>query len=249
VAISFNEVDQYYIVADAAELTLPNGDWCLGIWTYVSDNTGVAWQYLVSTGGWGAVSTINLHLGEVTATASGQRNRWLMNCEDDDGTNPGDIIASTATGADSKWRLIIFQRNTTADAGHEFELWFCEPGASATKEADASDASFGAINGGDWNIGRRADGDAARYYGSVTGEFFKGDFALTQAQVEALGAGLPIKSLAKRASLTLDVYLPMWEAHATLLDYSANGNSGTRSGAPVTVSHPPICTPIKRRRM
>ena len=245
-AIGFDETDDYYDISDAAELTLPDGDWCIAVWTYVDDNTGTTYQYLISTNALNANNSFNLFLGEAAQVTDA--NKWGFNVEDGDGTNPGTIFAG-ATGADSTWRLIVAQRNTGAAAGQEFELWFCEVGGVASKENTATDADFAAINGGDWDIGRRADGDADRYYGSIAAEVFKGDFALTQAQIEALAAGLPIKTMAKQLGYTLDAYLPMWEADATLLDYSNSGNNGTRNSAPTTETHPPICTPVKRRRM
>ena len=248
-AIAFDEIDDYYTIPDAAGLTLPDGDWCIGIWTYVSDNAGTLYQYLISTNALNANSSFNLFFGEATCTSPVDRNKWAFNVEDDDGTNPGSIWSTNAPGADSTWRLIVCQRNTGAAAGQEFELWFCEPGQAATKEATASDANFAAIDGGIWYIGAPANLDANRFYGSIAAEIFKGNFALSQAQIEALAAGLPTKSAAKAAGLTLDVYLPMWEADAVLLDYSSNGNDATRSSAPTTAAHPPICTPTKRRRM
>ena len=243
--IGFDENDDYYSIADAAELTLQDGDWCICIWTYVSDNAGSNAQYVYNTNALAAANFVYLCLNEVGAANAGC---WECAARDGDGTTVA-LVDTSAPGADSTWRLIVFQRNTGAAVGHEIELWSCEVGAAAVKENDDSDAGLGAVDGGDWNIGRRTDGNADRYYGGIAAEFSKGDFALTQAQIEALGAGLPVKTLAKQLGYTLDVYLPMWEADATLLDYSNNGNSGTRNSAPTTETHPPICTPVKRRRM
>ena len=242
-AIGFDENDDYYTVADAAELTLQDGDWCVGVWTYVSDNAGALYQYILSNNNYGANNSFNLFLGEAAEPTNA--NEWGLHLEDGDGTNPGTIF-SGATGADSTWRLIICQRD---DSENEIQMWFCEKDGVASKENSATDANFNAVNGGAWNVGRRVDGDVDRYYGSIAAEVFKGNFALTQAQIEALGAGMPIKTLCKQLGHTLDLYLPMWEADATLLDYSNNGNNGTRNSAPTTETHPPICTPVKRRRM
>jgi hypothetical protein len=242
-AIGFDESDDYYDISDAAELTLQDGDWCVGMWTYVSNNTGSNAQYIASNNGWSASHSFNLCLNE--ESAGSYSDKWQYGLEDGDGTFNGEL-ATTETGADSTWRLIIIQRDATAG---ETQMWICEEGASATEDADEADTNLGAINGGDWNIGRRVDGNADRYYGSIACEFFKGDFALSQGQIEALAAGLPVKTLAKQLGYTLDVYLPMYEADATLLDQSGNGNDATRHSAPTTEDHPAICTPVKRRRM
>ena len=243
-AIGFDEATTYYTIPDAPDLTLQDGDWCVGIWTYVSDNAGENYQVLISNNDLNANDSLNIYLYEDDQGVN--PGIWCVVAEDSDGTNTGYVKSAGTPGGDSIWRLIVVQRD---DSENEIQIWFCEPGAAATKEASAADTNFAAVDGGDWNVGRRVDGDPDRYYGSIAAEFFKGDFALTQAQIQALAAGLPILTLAAQASLTLDVYLPMWQADATLLDYSNNGNDATRSSAPTTETHAPVCTPVKRRRM
>lgn len=240
-AISFDESNDYYAIADASELTLQDGDWCIGIWTRVTDNTGSFYQYLLSTNNLDVNNSLNLYLREASAATP---NAWSIYIKDGDGTIVN-FNSSSAPGADSTWRLIIIQRRT---ADSEVQMWFCEKDGSASDEGSAADTGLGAINGVGWNIGKRVGDSTDRWYGSEAAELFKGDFSLTQAQIEALGAGMPIKTLAKQLGGTLDVYLPMWEATATLLDYSNNGNDGTRYDAPATTTHPPVCTPVKRRR-
>jgi hypothetical protein len=242
-AIQFDESNDYYSVSDAPELALADGDWCIGIWTYVDDNAGSNAQYLISINSLGANNSINLWLEE---TGSGSSpGEWSVYGKDGDGTNTGTLRCGI-TGADSAWRLIIIQRKT---ADNEIQIWFCEKSGAASKVDSVADTDFDAVDGGDWNIGRRADGDADRFYGGAACELFKGDFALSQAQIEALAAGLPVKTLAAQLGHTLDLYLPMWKADATLIDYSGSGNSATRHDSPTTTTHAPICTPIKRRRI
>jgi hypothetical protein len=228
-AIQFNEVNEYYSIADSATLTLPDGDWCVGIWVHVSDNTGTAYQYLVSNNNLNANDSFNLFLGEVGSGADA--NKWGLNAEDSDGTNPGTIWAA-ATGADSVWRLIVCQHDSTAG---ELQLWFCELGGTAGKEGSGADTNFAACNGSTWNIGRRLDGDPDRYYGGTAAEFWKGDFALTAAEITALGAGLRVQDLGH----VPDVYLEMFTADATLRDCFGS-NDATRNSAPTSVEHPPV---------
>lgn len=242
-AIGFDESNDYYTIGDAAELTLPDGDWCVGVWSYVADNAGSLYQYLLSNGNYGANGSFNLFLCE--AGEGGTPNRWYVWTVDDDGTAKGFVSSAPGPGADSTWRLIVAQRST---GDSELQMWFCTPGGAASKVASTADAGFNAVNGGVWNVGRRVDGNVDRYYGSLAAEVFKGDFKLSQAEIEALAAGLPILTLAAQKAVTLDLYLPMWQADATLVDYSGSGNDATRQDAPTSEMHPPICTPTKRRR-
>lgn len=239
----FDGLHDYYTAADAAELTLQDGDWCIGVWTRVESNDGSLYQYLISIGTLGAANSFNLYLREHSAS---NPDRWALYVADGGGDGPGVIYSSTAPGGDDVWRLIICQRDAVAG---EIQMWFCEPDGSAVKVASGADTSFNAVNGGTWYIGCRSDLSASRYFHGRICEFFKGDFCLTQAQIEALGAGLPIKALAKGMGETLDVYWPMWELVATMTDWSGNGNSGTRHSHPRKWSHAPVCTPVKRRRI
>ena len=247
-ANTFDEVDDAYSIADAASMTLQDGDWNVGIWTRVDDNSGTLFQYLISNGTLAAVNTFNMFLSEDTEAVN--PDKWAVSTTDGDGTATGTIRPATATGADSKWRLLIFQRNTGAAAGQEFELWFCEEGQPATLEATASDAGFNAVNGSTWYIARRADGNVDRYYGGHAAWFFKGDFAWTQTEIDAMGDGLPPFTAAKLAGQTLDVCIKLHESAATLPDITGNGNTATRIGAPVVAAFEPlVCSPVKRRRL
>lgn len=230
-AIQFDELDDYYAISDAAVLTLPDGDWCVGVWTYVNDNLGSALQYVLSNNGYSAANSINLELYEDSHATEALRGYWETCVEDGDGTTQM-LRASGSTGADSVWRLIVVQRDSTAS---EVQLWFCEAGGSASKEDSAADTDFGAVDGGDWNIGRRVDGDADRYYGGIACEFWKGNFCLTAAEITALGAGLRPHDLGH----VPDVYLEMFTADATLRDCFGS-NDATRNSAPTSVEHPAV---------
>lgn len=226
-AIQFDELDDYYLITDAASLTLPDGDWCVGIRAYVSDNAGTGYQYLVNTGLF-ANNAFHIALQEDDNDAGGDNGCWFMYTEDGDGTTI-ELVAGT-TGGDSKWRLIIAQRDANAS---EIQLWFCELGAIASKEDSVADTDFAAVNGGDWNIGRRTDGD--HYYGSIACEFFVLNAALTQDEITALGTGLRPHDL----GYVSNVYLEMFTADATLRDMFGS-NDAARQSVPTSVHHQPI---------
>lgn len=231
-AVLFDEVDDYYSIVDDASMSLPDGDWCFGIWTRVDDNTGTSFQYAVSTGTANGTSTINLFLREASVSNG---DKWSIIIEDDASFNR-QFIVSTATGADGLDRLLVVQRETVAA---ELQLWWCVAGGTAVKAGSVAESTFGALNPAAYNIGRRADGDSTRYMGSTLSEFFKGNFALTSEEITALGAGLPPPLLGK----PLDVYLPFDTAAATVYDMIGS-NDATRVDAPTTVEHAPISWPM-----
>lgn len=224
-AILFDEVDDYFSIANAGDMDFPSGDWCVGIWTYVTDNTGSYWQYLLSTNGYDVTPAFNLYLNEINGT-------WQVNYKSDNGTSIGSIGSSTGPGADSTWRLIIVQRDTTAS---EIQLWFCTFKGTPSKQASTSDAGLDGMTGQGWNIGRRTDGDSNRYYGSVAGEFFKIDAALSQGEIAALGAG----AMPWEIGYEPDVYIPMHISAATLYEWFGD-NDASRTSAPTTAEHPPV---------
>jgi hypothetical protein len=232
-AIQFDESTDYYAIPDSADLTLPTSDWCVGIWTFVSDNTGTDFQYVISNGTFRGTDTFNLHIKEDSAPSSA--GRWEADVTDGS-NNDSEIISSSSPGADSKWRLIVVQRR---GVDSEMQMWFCEPGQTAVKQGsdilhpDTVDGS------NDWNIGRRQDGSGTRYYGSIAAEFFKGDFSLSQSEIEAIAAGNPVYTLGK----TPDVYLQMKTAGATQRDLFGS-NDATENGSPTTAAeHAPIVMP------
>lgn len=232
-AISFDETDDRFTIADHASMTLQDGDWCVGIWTRVTDNAGAFFQYLLSNNNYAVNNSFNLWLKE--AGAGADANEWGFLLVDGDGTATPPTYSATAPGADGTWRLIILQRVT---ASTRFELWFCEPRGTPSLEATWTDAAFNGINGGTWYIGCRADLDANRFYGSIASEFLKGNFSLSQAEIAALGAGMPIWALGRAP----DVYIEMGTTEATLIDLFG-GNDATRVSAPTTVEHSPAARP------
>lgn len=218
-AIQYDELDDHHVIADDPSLTLQNGDWCVGIWTRINDTTGTAFQYLISTGAYGVNPSINAYMDE---SAGGASVAWYLN------VNGLEIITTTLYAGDGTDRLLIFQRRSGT-----LEIIVCD--AFGTASQQASTTLSAASDAGAWNIGRRFDANADRYYGGVAGEFFKGDFSLSLDEVTALGGGLKITQLNK----ALDVYLPMESAEATLIDLIGS-NDATRVSVPTTVEHFPL---------
>lgn len=232
-AILFNEVDDHYTVAVDASLDFPDGDWCVGMWTRVDDNSGSDFQYALSDGPFNGTSSFNLYLYE-TSRANG--DKWYLNTEDDGGSNVS-FLSSSTPGGDGVDRLIIAQRRA---ADSEIQMYFCEFGGTAVKEGSASYASYGArTNSNALHIGARygTPPDADRYYGGILGEVFKGDFSLSAEEITALGGGLPILSLGK----PLDMY-HQFRSIGDLKDV-VGANDATSVNAGTTAEHFPIILP------
>jgi len=220
VAVKYNETDQWYELADSAAMSCPAASpWCFGIWTRVDDNSGSLFQYLFSSGNFAVADSLHLYLSEA---GEGNANKWSARVE------AAALQGTSAYGADGKNRLLILQNDGTT-----CYLQACVSGGSVVTEASVAFTS--AINNGAFNIGRRADANADRYYGGVAGEFFKGDFFLSNAEIEALASGMTIWQL----GYTPDCYHPMVSAEATIYDV-AGAHNGTRNGSPTTVEDFPI---------
>lgn len=222
-AIQFDESTDYYVIPDAASMTLPNSDWCVGIWTNVADNAGPDFQYLLSNNGFAASNSFNFYLIE-----DGETNpaKWALTISG----NPT-LRSTSAPGGDGADRLLIVQR-----VGSTVYIHFCEFGQASVQEASA--ALTAAVNGGVWHIGSRVDTNSTRFYGGIAGEFFKGNFSLSVEEITALGAGMSIWQL----GYTPDIYQPMTSDQATMVDIIGS-NDMTRNGTPATVEHFPIIMP------
>lgn len=229
-SISFPESNNdYLVISDDASLTLPDDDWAIGVWTFVSNNGGSLIQNLYDNN-YDTTPYVYLHLRETSIGSN--PNEWQARIND--GSFDESLVSSSTPGADSTWRLIIIQRDTTAS---EVQMWFCEPGQTAVKEDSVSDSGLGAMNCGDWYIGSRADTPGTdRNYGSLACEFWKGDFALSQAEIEAMGAGRPIYAIGREP----DVYLPMIAAVATVHDLFGGNDAAQNDTGLTSAEHAPV---------
>ena len=230
-AISLGGVSQntkYYSVPDDAAWTFPDDDWFIYFWTRVGGNTGTGFQYLFSNNNFAAANSLNIFLRE--DSASPDPDKWALN------TVGGTFVSSSSPGADGKDRLVLVQRS-----GGNIQMYFCEKGQTATQES-SNGYSSGAINGGVVNVGRRVDGNSARYYHDTFGDVVKGSVALTIAQITLLGQGVDPATVV--GADNLDVWLPFREATATTTDI-IGGLVATRQGTtPTTVEHFPAIAPL-----
>lgn len=221
-AVQFDESNDHYSIAGGGSLTLPNSDWCVATWTNVADNSGGDFQYLISTNNFATPNSFNLYITETDRVNDPDAWKIVFN------ESTPVLTSSSTPGGDGVDRLIVIQRSSGT-----LQMYFCVPGGSASLEDSASIAA--GSNGSTWNIGRRFDGDATRYYGGIAGELFKGNFALTSEEITALGNGMP----PYRLGHVLDMYQPMHTAEPTLKDL-VGVNDMTRVDTPTTVEHFPV---------
>ena len=228
-AIDFGDGNtaKYISIADSADLTIPDDDWCVGVWTRLDDNSGSQFQFLLSNGNVNISNTVNLYLIEASYTTSSLRNRWRIFA----GTTF--ITSSSAPGGDGKNRLIIAQRR-----GSDLELYFCEPGQTPSLEANTS-FSAGPLDGGNWVFGAAENLNNSRFYEEHAGELFYLDQSLSSSQIKALGAGAVITSLVPTDNIVL--YNPFAEpdSQPVIGDFTH-----TKGGSPVQSEHFPVSQPV-----
>lgn len=226
-AVDFGEgnTTSYYTATDDAALTIPSGEFAICFWAHLDDNAGTAYQYLISTGGYGATPSLNIFWQEddVGDAADGTLNAFLV---DDAAAGPGQMISTTTdfvTGGEL-W-FFVFQRT-----GSQYELWSCARGSGdATLEDTGTLGSPSTSNGGAWNIGRRSDGESARYFEEHAGEiaFFSGT-SFSEVQIEAMAEG---EQTYTEIGHSPDAYWSMNTA-ADTADDSGNGHDLSSNGSP-----------------
>ena len=225
--VEFDEVDDFISVADNATLTLPDGAWYVGIFTYMDDNDGDFYQYLLSNNAVHGINSFNA----LTYESGNSDSNWLkVIVGDGDGT----CITPEAQGnytVIGSWFWIFCQRDTNSS---EVQIWTITLGGTANKRVGYADTNLNAVDGDIFYIGKREDSNADRYYGGKIGEVFKADMALTQAQMELI-ANSKIKGMVYQVcGSNLKWYLQLDDESDgtsgdgdTFVDRSGNGNNGT----------------------
>ena len=92
-------VDDRIEIADTADLTLPDADWCIGVLMRSTDSSGTAWQYVYSSLNTSNNGSVNIYLREAS---NSNPNVWNFLLRDDDGTYY-QINGSTVIGGDGKY--------------------------------------------------------------------------------------------------------------------------------------------------
>jgi hypothetical protein len=98
------------------------------------------------------------------------------------------VIGDDDPGVDlNQVRLMVVQYNPATGNG---ELYICDPGEAAQLVATAAGPDGNVIAPGNWNIGRRSDGDNDRYFQEKIGGFGNVDRNLTTGEIAQLATGI-----------------------------------------------------------
>jgi hypothetical protein len=211
--------DRHYTIphADALDLIASTG-WAWGMFTRLDQNAGTISQYILSSGTLNANPSFNLFIREASV---GTPNTYETNTSDATTDNQAQGAQGLVTLG--QLRLVVLQYN-----GTNMTLHICDPGGSASLIATAAGPDGNVIAPGNWHFGRRADGDASRYYQEWAGGLWKADRALTVDEIETIAAG---QSPAAVLTTALAGWWPFQNGAVEVEpDMTANGNDATRVG-------------------
>jgi len=210
---------RYYSLPDSADWTFPDSDYFIYFWTRIDNNSGNFFQYIFSNNTFGSANSLNFGLSE---SGSANPNKWFLGLPND-----GTLYTSTnSPGADGNNKLVVVTRSGTT-----VRMYLCDENSTASLEITATSSE--AANGGVVNIGRRVDGQAARYYKEHFGDCVKGSVALATTQIELLAKGVsPVDVIGFD---NLDIWLQFHEATSQVVDI-IGGNVATRNGSGLLTS-------------
>jgi hypothetical protein len=172
---AFNGTDQYFTLASAAALALPNGDWSLGGWIKIDANAGSYYQFLYNR-----MEIISDYVQWIIGeeSVSGNANKLYFYAADG-GYNVG-FVSDTAPGQNRNWQHICVVRSGTTYTQY----------VNGTANGSSSSANLGEISqNADVYFGSRYDLSSVRFFQGSMAEWAKYDFALSAPQIAALVDG------------------------------------------------------------
>jgi hypothetical protein len=233
VAYSYDETNDFQSIADNAALTLPDGDWSIGCWLNLDSNAGTAYQYIMSWGGFDATNSFNLYVGEASLADATDRNEFQVKSKDSGGTSAGIVRTNGNPGLDLTWQHVLVVR-----ASNVMDIYI-----NGSSQASLAMVGYNVVNRTSaFELGRRTDGNSARYFGGDMAEVFKADFAVTADQIAALQVASPAVVLGGQIYDSNGWHIPL------LGDVNDRGGNlaVTNNGATVA-EHPPIIQPRPKR--
>lgn len=213
----------YYTIADDTSLSLPDGDWSIGV---IASTTSEVQSFPVifANGVYNTNNTVQIFRASST-------DRWWLHARDGDGTVNED--ASTNTFATGATRYLFVAQRSTGDS--ELQCWIGALGGTMAKECSFADTSFNAFNGGTWYLGRESSANSDTR-GDI-GEFWVNpNSALTQAQLDALCQGA---SPLQIVGADLSCYVPFHTNNTSEYDVIGD-NTATKNGSPAAGALPPV---------
>jgi len=221
-AIDFgdNNTTRYYTVPSDSAFSLPDDDWCIGFRFVMDDNSGSYYQYII---GFNTVSANNSIWIFTQEDSAGEPNTLKIYFKDGSG-NLLSVASSTLTElSDGTAYLCVIQRQS--DYLH---IYICGEGEVVQDVGSGSVGSFGAVTCGDsLYIGCREDTNTDRFYEEHLGRIFKGNFSLTNEQIQKIAAGRALPS----DFGTLDFFLDFDDPAQSTLTDSVGSLVATRHGS------------------
>lgn len=150
---TFDAVNDHINITDDASLTLIQ-DFTISVWVKLADNSGSAYQYIISNGGYSANPSLNWWFAE---SGSGDANHLWFNVGDGDTT---DIEGSSSGtyGTSRVWQHLVLVRS-----GDTITQYI-----NTIADGTNTNVNMDSIDGGAWYFGGKSDLNADRFFnGSI----------------------------------------------------------------------------------
>ncbi len=166
-------------IGDNAALTLPDGDWTMGGWIKLDDNTGNRYQYFLSWSGFSSDPSFQWFFHEALQADA---NKLSVRVRDADGDfyGTGNVMSTGTPGTSTAWQHLAAVRSGST-------LTQYINGSADGSETDVSVNSCDATTA--MYLGMRSDNDPNRRLGGAMAEWAKWDRALSTDELAALAAG------------------------------------------------------------
>ena len=220
-----NTVGRYYLITDAAALTLPDSDWVIGLWHRPNSVDGET-PALVASGAFGANGAFDLWHRQ-------SQDKYNIKITDNGGTGgttiQNDLVVTESTSVE--WHLVIAQRSAAAD---RIQLIVGKNGTDVTsKDSSFTLTGFTTCNGGDWWIGEDRDVPGSGQFAEF---FYSSARSLSTEEMNAMTRGVSALDI---MGDDLTLYLPFHDIPTTEEDI-IGPHDGAKQGAPTLVEHPPV---------
>ncbi len=202
----------YHSIADAASMTLPDGDWT---WlTIIRPGTDItAGQDIISSGVWGAANTFNIFISGGNI-----------------GAKYNDVAVDPSVSAvANEWTALMAVRR----AGN-FELHAVPMGSTTVRSDVLGSIAPGTSDGLGYHFGRRQDNGDAPFLGDMSDAILIKGVALTTTNLTDIANSTPMDSTTWWASRE---FHGIFSTAASELDNTGN-HTITKTGSPTSVADP-----------
>ena len=223
-SVQFDEVNDFFDLQDNAAWDVSIAGVSQGYigWLEIDDNSGANFQYFFSSGAFNAPNSVNCYINESGQGADA--NKFKITTQAAGGTQ--DAVTTAQTFPTGKI-LYVAQFNST---NTRWEIVLCDEGGTAVRYTAAANVTNNVISS-NWNLGRRQDANADRYYGGKVFNWAKFTGLLSNADVEALAADVLLydRDLLDTVA-TAEIFFPMNEGAGTTITDDVLGLIGTGTG-------------------